>query len=307
MVILIKEQDLSAAPDDAPPSYRRVESCSSTGSIRSHNRTPPPLHPHRSSPSLTSSPSSSHSPCRSSPNLAALIETKLEAQKSKLKSSLIDFLSGGTAQSTKDIKNMAYRSVRDVVKDPGAQQSIALIETCAQMCQAKGVNFCDVLQDPCLEGHRALYWIIISKQPSDDYSLLSTILNHSGPLSSEAIDEIRLACIQVGSQTLFNHFWRHPAYGALSGTDELLLGAATPTDYVEVQETTANEIGIFIAHFEIAQFNKRMSVSGKIAFEFIARGLYLRRLRCGIAQLNTMCFNVPYRSVVVSEVPYNTR
>jgi len=277
MVIIIKEEqlkDLPATPDpdvdlDAPPSYHHLEP-SSSSSIRSHTRpTPPPLHPHRSTPSLTPSPCKS-SP--SSPNLAALIETKLEAGKSKLKLSLIDFLGGGTPQNTNDVKNMAYRSIRGVVKDSGAQQSVALIETCAEMCRAKGVNFSDILQEPCLEGHRALYWIIVSRPPPDQYGLLSAILKHSGPLSSEAIDEIRLACVQVGDQTLFNHFWRHPAYGALSGTDELLLGVTTPPDYVEVQEATANEIGTFIARFEITQFHKRMSVSKKISFEFIARG-----------------------------------
>jgi hypothetical protein len=39
-----------------------------------------------------------------------------------------------------------------------------------------------------------------------------------------------------------------------------------------VQETTADEIGAFIVRFEIAQFHKRMTISGKIVFEFIARG-----------------------------------
>ena len=278
-MVIVKEQqlkDLPTPPDDvdAPPSYHRIEP-SSSSSIRSHTRPPPPVHPHRSSPSLSPPSSPSFSPCKSSSNLAALIETKLEAKKSKLKSSLIDFLSGGTTQSIKDVKGMAYMSVRDVAKNPGAQQSAALIETCAEMCRAKGVSFCDILQDPCLEGHRVLYWVIISRPPPEEYGLLSTILKYSGSLSSEAVDEIRLACIQVGDQTLFAHLWRHPAYGALSGTDELLLGAAAPTDYVEVQEAMVNEIGTFIARFEITQFHKRISISGKIAFEFIARGSYL--------------------------------
>ncbi|KAF9647721.1 hypothetical protein BDM02DRAFT_2512491 [Thelephora ganbajun] len=272
MVILNEKQleRLSTATDDAPPSYYHLEPGSSN-SIRSQNRQPPPIHPHRSTP--TSSPSSSPSQLsRSSPTFTALVEAKLESKKSKLKSSLLDLLGGGTAKTIKDVKNMAYRSVRDVVKHPGAQQSTALIEACAGMCRAKGVNFSEILQDPFLEGHRALYWVIISRPPPDEYELLSAILKHSGPLSSEAIDEVRLVCLQVGDQTLFNHLWRHPAYGALSGTDELLLGATAPVDYVEVQETTADEIGAFTARFEITQFHKRMNVSGKIVFEFIARG-----------------------------------
>jgi hypothetical protein len=188
---------------------------------------------------------------------------------------LIEFLGGGAGRSIKDVKDMAYKSVRDVVKHPAAQQSTALIETCAEMCREKGVNFAEILQDPVFEGRRALYWIIISRPPPNRYELLFTILKYSGPLSFQAVEEVRLACLQVGDQTLFSHLWKHPAYGALSGTDELLLGAASPTDYVEVQETTTDEIGAFIARFGITQFQKRMVISGKIVFEFIARGLFL--------------------------------
>ena len=162
-----------------------------------------------------------------------------------------------------------------MVKHPGAQQSTALIDTCAEMCRARGVNFSEILQDPVFEGHRALYWVIVSRPPPNQYELLSTILKHSGPLSPEAIDEIRLACVQMGDQSIFSHLWKHPAYGALSGTDELLLGATFPADTIEVQELTTGEIGAFTARFEITQFQRRMTVAGKIVFEFIARGLFL--------------------------------
>jgi hypothetical protein len=193
----------------------------------------------------------------------------------KRKSTFLDFLSGGGGgQNTRDVKRMAYQSIRDAVKNPDAQQSSSLIETSAEMCRAKGINFSSILQDPCIEKHRALYWIIISRPYPNDYGLLTAILKHSGTLTPEAVDEVRLACIQVSDQTLFNHIWRHPAYGVLSATDELVLGNATPADSVEVQETMDTGIATFIAHFEITQFHKRMNVSGKIVFEFIARGLY---------------------------------
>ena len=165
---------------------------------------------------------------------------------------------------------MAYKLVHGVVKHPRAQQSTALIETCAEMCRTEGVNFSKVLQDPVFKGRAALYWIIISRPPPDQGALLSAILNHSGPLSSEATDEVRLACIQVGNQRFFNHLWRHPAYHALSGLDELLLGSTSPTDYVEVKDPPT---GTVVAHFKITQFHKRMSTSGKVVLEFIARGL----------------------------------
>ena len=253
---IIKDQKLddpSVTLNDPPPSYRRVAS----SSIRGSQRSTPTL-------TLPSSPSSS----TPSPNLPA---PKLGSKKSKLK--FIDLFSG-KGQSFKDVKKMAYGSVLNVAKNPRAQGSAAVIETCAEVCQANGVNFSSILQDPCIEKHRALYWVIISRPPPEEYGVLSAILKHSGPLSSEAIDEVRLACVQVGDQRLFSHFWRHPSYSTLSGTDELLLGS-TPPDYVEVQEATDNEIATFTTRLQIAQFHKRMNVSGKIVFEFIARGSYL--------------------------------
>jgi hypothetical protein len=212
-------------------------------------------------------------------------------------------LGGGTGQCSKDFKNMAYKSIQDVVKHPAAQQSSALIETCAEMCREKGVNFAEILQEPAFEGHRALYWVIISRPPADEPILLSTILRHSGLLSSEAIDEIRLACLQVGDQALFNYFWKHPSYRALSGTDVLLLGAASSMDSVDVQETTVNEVGAFVARFEITQFQKRMSVSGKVVLEFIARGLWQCCPGLRFSQLIVLLFfSAPYRSTVVPQV-----
>jgi len=191
---------------------------------------------------------------------------------------------------------MAYRSVRDVVNHPEAQQSTAFIETCAEMCRTKGVNFSEVLQDPVFRGHRALYWIIISRPPPDQYGLLSTILNHCGPLSPDATNEVRLACVQVGDQALFSHLWRHPAYGVLSRTDEMLLGGASPADHVEVKEIptdhvqmeglTTWQIYAFTVRFEISQFHKRMSISERIVFEFIARGLSLCQSLSGMANVN---------------------
>lgn len=39
-------------------------------------------------------------------------------------------------------------------------------------------------------------------------------------------------------------------------------------------EETADKIVAFIARFEITKFHKRMSISGKMVFEFIVRGLF---------------------------------
>ena len=187
-----------------------------------------------------------------------------------LKSSVIELPGGGAAQNTEDTKNAAYKLVCGVVKNPRAQQSTVLIETCAEMCRTEGVNFAKVLQDPVFEGCRVLYWIIVSRPPRDQYGLLSAILSNSGPLSSRAINEVDLACMIARDWEFFSHLWRLPAYHDLSGTHEPSFGSTSPADHVGTGYSYCDG---FIYRFEITQFHKRMSTSGRIALKFIGFGL----------------------------------
>ena len=173
----------------------------------------------------------------------------------------------GTAQSIKDAKNAAYKLVGGVVLSRSVRQSTALIETCAEMCRTEGVNFAEVLQDPVFEGNSALYWAVLDDSHPNQYSLLSIILNHSGPLSSKTIDEVDRACAIFGDQAVFSCFWRHPAYHAISGTDGLSLGGASPADHAEVHDSSSG----LVVRFEITQFHKRMSTSGSIVLKFVAK------------------------------------
>jgi len=186
------------------------------------------------------------------------------------KSSIVKLPGGGATQSTKDGMNAAYKLVRGVVRHPKAQQSTALIETCAEMCRTEGVNFAEVLQDPVIGGRRALYWIIVSRPPRDQYGLLSAILSNSGPLSSRAINEVDLACMIARDWEFFSHLWRLPAYHDLSGTHEPSFGSTSPADHVGTGYSYCDG---FIYRFEITQFHKRMSTSGRIALKFIGFGL----------------------------------
>ena len=176
----------------------------------------------------------------------------------------------GTAQSIKDAKNAAYKLVRGVVIRQQARQSTTLIETCAEMCRTEGVNFAEVLQDPVFEGHSALYCVGLGGPHPNQYSLLSTILNHSGPLSSKTINEVDDACVTFRDQATFSRFWRHPAYHAISGTDGLSLGGTSPADHAEVHDSSGCA-GSLVVRFEITQFHKRMSTSGSIVLKFVAK------------------------------------
>ena len=188
-----------------------------------------------------------------------------------LKSSIAELPGGGAAQNTTDGMNVVYKLVRGVVEHPRAPQSMALIETCAEMCQAEGVNFAEVLQDPVFKGRMALCWIIVSKS-LPDRGLLSAILNHSRPLSSRAINEVDLACASTYNEALFSHLWRQPAYHGLSGTHEPSFGSTSPADHVRM-EMEKDYQRRFIYRLEITQFHKRMSTSGRITLKLIRLGL----------------------------------
>jgi len=187
-----------------------------------------------------------------------------------LKLSVIELPGSGTAQSIKDAKNAAYKLVYGVVRRPEPPQSTALIETCAEMCRTEGVDFAEVLQDPISGGHGTLYFIIANLGHPDRYGLLCAILSHSGPLSSKAINEVDLACMIARDWELFSHLWRLPAYHGLSGTHEPSFGSTSPADHVGMEHSHYDG---FMYRFEITQFHKRMSTSGRIALKFIDEGL----------------------------------
>jgi len=161
--------------------------------------------------------------------------------------------------------------VRDVVKEPKTSASTGLLESCADACIANNLSFSGILQDPSIEGHPAIYWAIVKRPSLDDFELITSLMSHSAPLTTETMAEVRLACLHVGDQALFQCLWRSPEYGALSGSDRMLLGVTSPPDTVDVVELPGQD-GLFAVKLTIVQFEKRMKVSGEISFEFIARG-----------------------------------
>ena len=148
---------------------------------------------------------------------------------------------------------------------------MGLLESCADACFSNNLSFSEILQDPSLEGHPAMYWAIVKRPSPDDFELITSLMSYSAPLTTETMTEVRLACLHVGDQALFQCLWRSPEYGALSGSDRMLLGVTSPPDTVDVEELPGQD-GPFAVRLAIVQFEKRMKVSKEIAFEFIARG-----------------------------------
>jgi hypothetical protein len=115
------------------------------------------------------------------------------------------------------------------------------------------------------------------------------ILSYSAPLAQQTMSEIRLGCLHIGDQTLFQNLWRSPEIAALSGSDEVLLGTSVTPDTVEVQELPGDD-GAFAAHLQIIKFEKRMKVSGQVALEFIARGWWFTLSFFKSIRFENFCF-----------------
>lgn len=175
------------------------------------------------------------------------------------------------SQQAKDVRVTVRSIIRDVVKEPKTSASVGLLESCADACFTHGLSFSEVLQEPSIEGHPAIYWAIVKRPSPDDFELITSLMSYSAPLTADTITQVRLACLHVGDQALFQCLWRSPEYGALSGTDRMLLGVSSPPDTIDVEELPGQD-GPFAVRLTIVQLEKRMKVSGEVAFEFIARG-----------------------------------
>ena len=239
---------------DAPPSYDQINpNHSSTSSdFRPDAKAGPSSSPSTPTPTSVSGPPSQ----------------QLARQKPRTVTWLDSFR---LSQQAKEVKSTVRSIIRDVVKEPKTSASMGLLESCADACFANNLSFPDILQDPSIEGHPAIYWAIVKRPSPDDFELITALMSYSAPLTTETMTEVRLACLHVGDQALFQCLWRSPEYGALSGADRMLLGVTSPPDTIDVEELPGQD-GPFVVRFTIVQFEKRMKVSGEISFEFIARG-----------------------------------
>jgi hypothetical protein len=193
---------------------------------------------------------------------------------------------------------------------PCEHEWISILGHCADTCDAHGLNFSALIQEPFVEGHLPIYWAILKRSTSspaatalvkgdhtttpssDDHdALVLAIMDASIPLSPQSIADARLACMTVSDNALFHRLMRHyDAFSPRSGTDRVLLGGADAVDTVQVMETRGGAGGsgaapgaAFTVRFSITQFQLRMRVSKLAKIEFIARGTYsppdFRRLR----------------------------
>lgn len=255
--MIIKEEEVSqedAQSLDAPPSYDQII----------------PSRPSASSdfrPDVKAGPSSSPS----TPTPTSISGPPLQQAKQKPRTTWLD--SFRLSPQAKEVRSTVRSIIRDVVKEPKTPASLGLLESCADACYSNNLSFSSILQDSSIEGHPAIYWAIVKRPSPNDFELITALMSYSAPLTTETMTAVRLACLHVGDQALFQCLWRSPEYGALSGADRMLLGVTSPPDTFDVEELPGPD-GPFAVRFNIVQFEKRMKVAGEIAFEFIARGTY---------------------------------
>ncbi|KAK0194140.1 hypothetical protein F5146DRAFT_1134910 [Armillaria mellea] len=241
-------------PADAPPSYDAITSADVPINVDSKNR------PVNAIPG----PSSSRSPVPS-PSTQRAFHGGLAAQPSGFPYSWF------SSRSSRETKSTITSLIRDLVRPPNSSLACnEILSSCAEACASYSLSLSSVLQEKFCEGYTPLYWAIINKPrqtEEESEELLSALLRYSVPLTPSTIAELRLACLVTSDQNLFRHLRRELT--PLSGTDEMLLGAAGSDD-VRVVDTSATE-GAFAAEIEISQFQKRMRVGKEVEVEFIAQ------------------------------------
>jgi hypothetical protein len=138
-----------------------------------------------------------------------------------------------------------------------------MLQTCADACAEKGIDFAALLQEPIMFGQLPVYWAIVKshvavQQPQGVDVVILTILDFSRPLQNASVDAVCRACVAVSDNALFQRLCRLYKLSAppSSGVDESLEGSG-PEDSIVVQELHGND-GAFTVYIKLAQFLLRM-------------------------------------------------
>jgi hypothetical protein len=272
--------DKSEGFKDAPPSYQHVLQSSSTNPADSKAKPragPNPEATLRSRPlSHTTVGPKRHS---------TKVRTKATAPSRWLPTSIF-----GLSKTAKQVRGTIQSLLRDLLSQarPSEHEWLSVLTSCAEACDAQGLNFSALLQEPFVEGHLPVYWAVL-KRPvvpvkadhmtpaCDPDALVLAILDASLPLNAQSVTDARLACMTVSDNVLFVRLGqRYEGFAQRLGTDKMLLAGADTVDTVTVDEPRSGG-SAFTVHFTLTQFPLRMRVSKLARVEFIARGALSQR------------------------------
>ena len=261
---------------DAPPSYQHVLQSSSDSKVNLG-------HTHNPSQTSRSTQSRHHPPkaCRKAATTSRWFPTSIF----------------GLSKTAKQVRSATQEHLRDLLSQarPSEHEWFSLLSSCAETCDAQGLNFSALLQEPFVENHLPVYWAILKRPPaptavtkpdhtsaaagnSDPDALVLAILDASLPINATSVADVRLACLTVSDNALFVRLGqRYEALSPRSGTDRVLLGGSDIVDTISVVEARGSGSNIsaaFTVRFSITQFQLRMRVSKQAKIEFIARGTF---------------------------------
>jgi hypothetical protein len=198
----------------------------------------------------------------------------------------------GLSKNAKQVRATTQSLLRDLLSQarPSELEWLSVLGSCAEACNAQGLEFSTILQDPFIEGYSPIYWAILKRPPAsatsvtvkadhgvkpppqDPDALVLAILDACVPLNVQSIADARLACMTVSDNALFVRLGRrYEGFLQRLGTDVVLLGSTDVADTVSVKEQP-NSGGAFTVRFALTQFQLRMRVSQSAKIEFIASG-----------------------------------
>ncbi|KAG1836005.1 hypothetical protein DFJ58DRAFT_749959 [Suillus subalutaceus] len=156
--------------------------------------------------------------------------------------------------------------IRDIVLTPNFTPSsaISIINACA--ADLTPSRFSKLLQTPNIEGHTALYWAIVNNK-REVLSAFAAFISECSPACSS---ELRLACILASDHASFTQL-------KLANIDDkgeaLRRSLGCPPDELEVHETGRVDGDYqFAASVRIRMFQKRLRITHKLNYEFVAGG-----------------------------------
>ena len=68
---------------------------------------------------------------------------------------------------------------------------MGLLESCADTYAANNLSFSDILQEPSIEDHPAIYWAIVKRPSPDDFELITSLMSYLAPLTTETMTKVR--------------------------------------------------------------------------------------------------------------------
>jgi hypothetical protein len=275
--------DKSQGFNDAPPPYQHALRSTSDSKVNLIRTTPDPSQTSRSSHSKR--PPKAH--------------RKAAAPSRWFPTSIF-----GLSKTAKQVRSATQEFLRDLLSQarPSELEWLSLLSNCADTCNAQGLDFSALLQEPFVENHLPVYWAILKRPPAaaavaktdhrtptsnrDPDALVLAILDASLPINAASVADARLACVTVSDNALFVRLGqRYEAFSPRCGTDRVLLGGSDAVDTVSVEEARgsgSNATAAFTVRFSLTQFQLRMRVSKQARIEFIARGTFFPHKLCGI-------------------------